>query len=127
MRGFASEARSGGSFILEETNFIKLKILHLLFESQDISAITSVFGSDSVCFSSNYTLPFDWYVLGYCIAHSNCGWKLDLKHCKLESVELVLRALNLQQSQLPSTGKIKEMWLSDSDPAAVHLFVDNMS
>ena len=74
-------------------------------------------------------LPFDWYVLAYCITHSGCNWKLELKYCKLESIEIFLRALNLQQDQcqLPSTGQTKEVWLKECDPAAVHLLVANMS
>ena len=57
--------------------------------------------------------PFDCYVLGYCIADSSCDWKLESEECELESVELFLRALHLQQDQcqLSPTGKIKEMWL----------------
>ena len=121
-------------FLSKEENFIKLEILHLLFESQDSLAITSVLGSDCVCFDCDTALrPFDWYVLGYCFTtNSSCDWKLELKNCKLESVELFLRALNLQQDQcqLSPTGKIKEMWFCydwESDPAAVHLLVANMS
>ena len=130
VRGFASEAGLPNSVFKEETNSIKLKILHCLFESQDPSAITSVLGSACVCFihDCRNLLPFDLYVLGYCITHSSCEWKLKLEGCKLESVEIFLRALNIQQDQcqLSSTGKIKEMLLSGSHPAAVRLLVDNM-
>ena len=131
VRGFACEDKSiDTTFLSKEENFIQLEILHLLFESQDSSAILS---SDYVCFNcDSEQKPFDWYVLGYCIAHSSCDWKLELEKCELESVELFLRALNLHQDQcqLPSTGKIKEMWVNykhEHDPAAVHLLVDSMS
>ena len=75
--------------------------------------------------------PFDWYVMGYCITHSSCDWKLDFNECKLESLKLLLRTLNLQQDQcqLSSTGKIKEMWLGyhlHADPAIIHLLIENM-
>ena len=128
VRGFASKNIPWFSLLKEKINFIKLKILHCLFESQDSSAIASVLGSDSWCFSSRNDMPFDWYVLGYCIAHSSCDWKLEWHHCGVESVELFLRALHLQQDQcqLPPTGNIKEVWLSDFGPAAVHLLVDDM-
>ena len=119
VRGFAND-----------DNFIKLKILHCLFESEDPSAITSVFGSDFVCFAHDCdrALPFDLYVLGYCITYSNCDWKLRLTRCELKSAELFLRALNLQQNQfqLPLAGQVKEVWLSKSNPDAVHFLVDNM-
>ena len=130
VRGFAHEGDLYSYYLSKEENFIKLEILHLLFESQDSSAITSVLGSDYVCF---YDLlePFDGYVLGYGIAHSSCDWKLDLKDCWLESAEVFLRALNLQQDQcqLSPTGKIKEMWLHyeiEIDADAVDLLVANM-
>ena len=119
LRGFAND-----------DNSIKLKILHCLFESEDPSAITIVFGSDCVCFAHDCdrALPFDLYVLGYCITYSSCDWKLILNRCELKSVEIFLRALSLQQShfQLPSAGQVKELWLIGSNPAAVHLLADNM-
>ena len=122
VRGFASD----------DQHNIRLEILHLLFESQDSSAITSVLGSGCVSFACYSKPPFDWYVLGHCIAHSSCEWKLELTNCELESVELFLRALNLHQDQcqLSSTGKIKEVWLSyegKHDPAVLRLLVNKMS
>ena len=133
VRGFASMDRPCYSFINEDTHFIRLKTLHWLFEFQHPSAVTSVLDSDCVCFSGGSEMgmklhPLDLYVLGYCITHSSCDWKLELQHCKLESFEIFLRALNLQQDrcQLSSTGKIKEVWLFRSNPAAVHLLVDNI-
>ena len=134
VRGFASTAKPSEPcrWLKEEISFIKLQVLHWLFESQDSSAITSVLGSEYLCFSHEFISTFDCYVLGYCIAHSSCNWKLELEKCELESVELFLKALNLHQNQcqLSPTGKIKEMWLSyqfEHDPRAVDLLVDNMS
>ena len=123
VRGFASKPR--GSLLEEET--IKLEILHWLFESQDLSAITSVLGSDCVCFcySCVNTLPLDWYVLGYCITHSSCDWKLELQHCQLESAEMFLRAVNQQQGQRLLPWKVKGLWFRWSTPAAVKVFVAN--
>ena len=129
VRGFAFEDIPSSSFLSEERNIIKLKIFHCLFESQSPSAVTSVLGSDCVHFDCDSELPFDFYVLGYCITHSSCEWKLELQYCELESVELFLRALNLQQDHCQLRGKIKEMWLwydDNPDPAIVHLLVDNM-
>ena len=134
VRGFASKLHMSiySSFGEKEMKLIKLEILHWLFESQDSSAITSVLGSDCVYFSPNSRTalhPFDLYVLGYCITLSSCNWSVELERCGLESVEMFQRALNLQkdQCQSPSTGKIKEVWLSGCDPAAVHFLVDEMS
>ena len=128
VKGFASEARPFDSMFEDEINFIKVGILHLLFESQNSSAITSVLGSDCVCYYYDCRDAFGWYVLGFCIAHSSCEWKLQLHRCELESVELFLKALNLQQDQcqLPSAGQIKGMSLDESDPGGVHLLIDNL-
>ena len=145
-RGFVGEAKLRPPFfgehypvipLWEEGIFLKLQCLHCLFESQDPSVLRSTLGSDYVQFYYNDGMhlsvqTFDWFVLGYCISHSSCNWKIWLKSCKLESVKIFLRALlNFQHDQCQSpTGKIKEVWLisSDrSDPAAVHLLVDNMT
>ena len=124
VRGFAFEAKS---FIeREKQNLIKLTILHWLFESQDSSAIISVLGSDYVCFSCEDVLPFDFYVLGYCVAHSICEWKLEFNSCwGVELYELFLKTLNLEQD-LPSPGKIKEVWLYECGADAFHLLVNKM-
>ena len=127
VRGFANKDGREDSFIHEEKNFIIIEILHWLFESQNQLAILSVLSFDCVCFSYSGALPFDLYVLGYCITHSSCDWKVEMGDCELESVAMFLRALNLQQDQCQlSTGKIKGVWLYKSNPAAVHLFVDNV-
>ena len=133
VRGFTCQTLPEMSLLkmaFEETKSLKFQILHWLFESQDRSALTSIIGSDSVCYHDCQTalLPFDWYVLGYCITHSSCDWKLELDHCKLESVKTFLSAFNLQQDQftLPSKGQIKQMILQESDPAALHLLVTNI-
>ena len=62
VRGFASGALVE-TLIEEETNFIRIKILHCLFESQDLLTVTSVLGSDCVYFSHDcvYAVPFDLY------------------------------------------------------------------
>ena len=128
VRGFASyDGLMYDSYINNETNFIKLEVLHWLFESR--SAITGILSCECVCFSCASELPFDLYVLGYCIANSSCNWKFELCDYKLESVELFLRVLNHHQDQCQLRGKIKGVWLRNEyepDPAAVRLLVDNM-
>ena len=132
VREFAREATLK-NFLGEKVKFVRLTVLHWLFESQDSSAISTVLGSDcavefsyeSTCYSA---LQFDWYVLGHCIMHSTCDWKLDLPLHELESVETFLKALNFQrdQRQLPPTGQIKMMQLGPYHPAAIHLFLNNI-
>ena len=124
VRGFASTTKQFSSL---SQNYVKLEILHYLFESQDPSAVTSVCSSDCVWFNHDCrgALPFDWCVLGFCIAHSGCEWNLELDHCKLESFEAFVKGLNLQQ--LPSTGQIKGIWLSYSNPDVIEKLVAAIS
>ena len=49
-----------------------------LFETQDPCKINSILGSgitNEFC-GDGSIMPFDFYCLGYCIAHSHCQWKL---------------------------------------------------
>ena len=120
VRRFAGKDKPHGSFLEEETSFLKLKILRCLFESQDPSAITCILGSDCVCFRQDSMLPFDWYVLGYCITYSSCDWKLKLKTSELKQF---MRTLNLQR---PLKKQIKEVWLDEFNLVAIHLLVENV-
>ena len=130
MRDFACRTVPPDSLLWKETVFIKLPTLYCYFESQDPSVIASVLTSDYACFSQDCrsALPFDLYILGYCVTYSTCDWKLGLHNCKLDTMKSFLRALEFQYDQclLSSAGKIKGILLSWSDPAAVHLLVENM-
>ena len=144
VKGFASKDLPMGSLLKEygETKYVKLQILHWVFESQDPSSITFILDRECICFYHNghsAHLPFDWYVLGYCITHSSCDWKLELNHCGLELVETFLKALDLQPDQclLPYRGQlIKHMVFRNSysdiqlekgrNEAAPHLLVTSI-
>ena len=131
VRGFASEDIPSYSWLsaFGEAKSVKLQVLHWLFESQCFSAIPHIIGLGSVSFCNCTTsLLFDLYVLGYCIIHSSCDWKLELRHCKLESIETFLKALTLQQDQflLPSKGQIKQIVLWRPDPTALNFLVANI-
>ena len=118
-------------FASNKSKEVELEILHWLFESQDPSAVTSVLGSEYVYFYDTCARirPFDWYVLGCCITNSSCDWKLRVEQFNLESAEIFVKALNLQQDYYQSqpTGMIKKMYLVEKpNQAAVHLLVDKM-
>ena len=57
---------------------ISLDALHWIFESQDTILDSSVLGSSLVRFGYAEMAPFDCFVLGYCISHSNCSWNISL-------------------------------------------------
>ena len=48
-----------------------------MFETQDPDTINAILGNgNTIKFEDDYLMPFDFYCLGYCIAHSHCQWKL---------------------------------------------------
>ena len=63
----------------------KLESLRWMFEAQDKQLLRQALGAGTQDLDLSYqTLaPFDCYVLGYCIAYSDCLWKLNLHCCKL--------------------------------------------
>ena len=57
--------------------------------------------------------PFDCFVLGYCVSHSNCTWKIDLElggHIGDEGVEMLVRGAVEEETHC--TGGISEIHLS---------------
>ena len=63
----------------------KLESLRWMFEAQDKQLLRHALGTGTqdLDLSQQILAPFDCYVLGHCIAYSNCQWKLDLRFCKL--------------------------------------------
>ena len=53
--------------------------LHWLFEAQNNDVITKLLGSSDIQPITGYTTvtPFDCFVLGYCMSHSNCTWIIE--------------------------------------------------
>ena len=62
-----------------------------MFETQAPDTINAILGSGKTIefdFHS-FSMPFDYYCLGYCIAHSNCQWKLVFQGTTEEQVKLL--------------------------------------
>ena len=59
--------------------------LHWLFEAQEKELLSQILGRNiqDRNLSSQTLGPFDCYALGYCIANSQCVWKLNLKNCSI--------------------------------------------
>ena len=66
--------------------------LHWLFEARDNDVIADVLGSSDIQPPDEglTVTPFDCFVLGYCVSHSNCTWKIS---CGIDSegVEMLVR------------------------------------
>ena len=63
----------------------KLESLRWTFETQEKELLRQTLGTGTQYLDlSHQTLaPFDCYVIGYCIAYSDCQWKLNLSWCTL--------------------------------------------
>ena len=91
--------------------------LHWLFEAHDSKVIAKVLGSSDIQLHGQFrtVTPFDCFVLGYCVSHSNCTWKIDLGYCHIgdEGVEMLVRGAVEEETHC--TGGFSEMKLSGND------------
>ena len=70
---------------------------HWLFEAQSASLLHKIGNTDIISFKRTTLLgfgrrgPFDYYVLGYCVSHSNCKWNIILGEIAREEAEMFVR------------------------------------
>ena len=87
--------------------------LHWLFEARDNDVIADVLGSPNIQppNKGRTVTPFDSFVLGYCVSHSNCTWKIS---CSIgdEGVELMVRGAVEEETHC--TGGISEIDLNQN-------------
>ena len=73
-----------------------------LYESQNLPLLTSVLGSDERYMRLSYSATItDYFVAGYCLAHSNCEWRIVFKSVDDVAMEFLSKGCN---HQLPETG-----------------------
>ena len=73
-----------------------------LYESQNQSLLTSVLGSGERWLSLSYSATAtDYFAAGYCLAHSNCTWKIELDSVDDVAMEFLSKGCS---HQLPETG-----------------------
>ena len=104
-----SDGESGDdpASVVHEVTF---DILHWLFEAQDNDVIDKLLGSSDIQLERySQVTPFDWFVLGYCVSHSNCTWKIDFSGCHIgdEGVEMLVRGA--VEGETHCTGGISEI------------------
>ena len=91
--------------------------LHWFFEAQDSDVIAEVLGSSDIQLHRQLDVvtPSDCFVLGYCVSHSNCTWKIVLMHCNIgdEGVKLLVRGAVEEETHC--TGGISEIDLMRND------------
>ena len=90
--------------------------LHWLFEAKDNDVISNALGSSNIQFHRavfRTVNPFDCFVLGYCVSHSNCTWKIVLYNIGDEGLEMLVRGA--MEEETHCTGGISEINLSRND------------
>ena len=100
---------------------ITFDTLHWLFEAHDNDVIDKLLGSSNIPLNqllSQVTL-FDCFVLGYCVSHGNCTWRIDLRGCHTERVEMLVRSAVEEETHC--TGGFSEIDLSFTSEGVKHL------
>ena len=73
-----------------------------LYESQNQSLLTSVLGSGERELRLSYSATAtDYFAAGYCLVHSNCTWRIDLRSVDDVAMEFLSKGCS---HQLPETG-----------------------
>jgi hypothetical protein len=86
---FSSEIKSKDSAlqINEGSTFVSVTMLRCLFEAQSKGCISAL-SSEEIIFSTGTSEtfhPFDFFALGYCIAHSSqCSWNILIRDLNLQ-------------------------------------------
>ena len=72
---------------------VKSSLLPLLYEIQEEESIQTILGLGEVSFQKpiydDNTTPFEYFCLGYCIAHSKCIWTLKIYFSSPEKAEML--------------------------------------
>ena len=97
---------------------VTFNTLHWLFEAHDSKVISKALVSSDIQYREKHQVgtPFDCFVLGYCVSHSNCTWKINLVNCDSigdEGVEMLVRGAVEEGTHC--TGDIAEIRLSRND------------
>ena len=96
---------------------VTFDVLHWLFEAHDNDVIHKFLVSSYTQYHEFYQLgtPFDCFVLGYCVSHSNCTWRIDLVHHNIgdEGVKMLVRGT--MEEETHCTGGIAKLLLSRND------------
>ena len=115
--GYSSEVLN--TLCVDESASVLRKVtfdtLQWLFEAQDSKVIAVVLGSSDVHPHGHLrrVTPFDCFVLGYCVSHSNCTWKIDLACHDIGDEEVQLLVRGAVEEETHCTGGISEINLSE--------------
>ena len=132
-----SDGESGDDPV-SAVGMITFDTLHWLFEAQDESVIAELLGSSDIQLYGQRSVvtPFDWssdiqlskqhsqvthfdcFVLGYCVSHSNCTWKIDLTGCHIGDKEVEMLVRGAVEEEAHCTGGISVVNVSENNITA---------
>ena len=103
IRKFVGYSTSSIRSLLTHHNSSKLQIsldgLHCIYEAQNTRNVCEAIGMSAVSVrvhtpkNPGTVTPFDFFVLGYCVSHSNCPWEINFGACGIgdEEMEMLVR------------------------------------
>lgn len=94
----------------------------LLFESQSPNLVSAIFSGKKVSLSDNVSSPLDWFVTGYCIAHSDSTslwdvWFTNHPHQCLQAFSFGLHYSSCTPHMHQRTGTIHDLILRNTKNA----------
>ena len=95
---------------------ITLDGLHWIFEAQGSRSISEAIGVTVISPLLRYRRlsAFDCFVLGYCVSHSDCSWKINLKDCGIGDKEVEMLARRTLECEPSRSGYISELNLQEN-------------
>ena len=93
-------------------------LFYWLFEAQNANLLQTISNnSEIIKFDSSFLRtgsrgPFDFYILGYCVSHSNCKWDMTMAEVDYEEARLFVRGTDNYSMHC---GKIVSMYASCTD------------
>ena len=90
---------------------VTFDVLHWLFEAHDNDVIADLLGSSDIQLKQllSQVTRFDCFVLGYCVSHSNCNWRIDLWGCNIEDEGVEMLVRGTVEEETHCTGGISEI------------------
>ena len=115
-----------GDYSSSSIRKVTFDTLHWLFEAHDSKVIAKVLGSSDIQLhgDSRRVTPFDCFVLGYCVSHSNCTWTIVLGWCHIGDEEMEMLMQGAVEEETHCTGGISEIdlyWNGITSEGVKHL------
>ena len=101
LAGITKLAEYPVEFLSNQLSKDEVTMYRWLYESQNLPLLTSVLGSGKRRMRLSYSATItDYFVAGYCLAHSNCTWRIEFVSVDDVAMELLSKGCN---HQLPET------------------------